>query len=75
MSAEWMVDPQRRPMIESSLHARRTELRKAAAQARNAYKKDYFGEPWKWFADALDEAADTLEKRIAAITTSQRGTE
>lgn len=71
---EWMTDPKRLPMIEGSLRTRCEEMRKSAQQARAAYKKDYFGKPWTWFADVLDDAASVLEEHLRTLS-HPKGTE
>lgn len=65
---EWAACESRGPFVRNSMKQRIAELRGAAARARKAYRKDYMGKPYSYIADAYDEAADVLQKRLDAVT-------
>lgn len=58
----------RGPFVRNSLRAKVSELRTAAKTARNAYRKDFMGKPCSYIADAYEEAADALQKRLDSVT-------
>lgn len=70
--AEWMACESRRPWVTNSLKHHAQELRAAEKRSRNAFKKDYMGEPARYFADACGEAAAALEAKLSAIDHARR---
>jgi hypothetical protein len=70
--ADWMVCESRRPWVTNSLKHHIKELRDAEKRSRNAFKKDYMGEPARYFADACAEAASVIEAKLAAIDHARR---
>ncbi len=72
VSDDWMRCESRRPWILNSLRSRVSEMRNTEKRCRGAFRKDYMGEPARYFADAIAEAASVLEARIEAIN-RQRG--
>jgi hypothetical protein len=64
---EWADCESRGPMMRNSLQHRITKLKSAAKKCRVAYRQDYMRAPFEWLADAYDEAAETMERRLAAI--------
>lgn len=65
--AEWMEDDGRAPWAINSLKARIKEMRASEKRCRNAFRKDYMRTVSVYFADALGESAEALEKRLAVI--------
>jgi hypothetical protein len=66
--SDWMSsDDVRRQVVTQSLASRSTDLRRASAQCRKAYTKDYMNIPMNWLADAYDEAAAILDAKLAAL--------
>lgn len=70
--AEWMVDDGRAPWAINSLKDRIKEMRASEKRCRNAFRKDYMRVVSVYFADALGEAAEALEKRLYAIDHARR---
>jgi hypothetical protein len=70
--AEWMVDDGRAPWAINSLKYRIKEMRASEKRCRNAFRKDYMRVVSVYFADALGEAAEALEKRLYAIDHARR---
>lgn len=70
--AEWMACESRRPWVTNSLKHHIEELRNAEKRSRNAFKKDYMGEPARYFADACAEAAAVFEAKLSAIDHARR---
>lgn len=70
--AEWMACESRRPWVTNSLKYHIKELRDAEKRSRNAFKKDYMGEPARYFADACGEASAVLEAKLTAIDHARR---
>lgn len=64
---DWMTDVSRRPYVTNSLKHRRDELRGAAKRCRRAFRKDYMGVPSNWLADAYEEAASVLDRRLTEV--------
>lgn len=64
---EWMTCETRHPWAVNSLRARAVEMRQSEKRCRGAFRKDYMGEPARYFADALGEAAEVFEARLASI--------
>ena len=67
---EWVTCESRGTWARNSLMERVFELRSAATKTRNAYRKDFMGKPCSYIADAYDEAADLLQKRLDEVTSS-----
>lgn len=65
---EWATCESRGPLVRNSLKARVSELRSSATKARKAFRKDFMGKPFSYIADAYDEAADLLQKRLDEVT-------
>lgn len=65
---EWVTCESRGTFVRNSLKARISELRSAATKARNAYRKDFMGKPCSYIADAYDEAANVMQKRLDEVT-------
>lgn len=63
----WATCESRGPWVRNSLKARIGDLRDGEKMCRRAYKKEFMGEPTKWYADALGEAAAVLERRLATL--------
>lgn len=70
--AEWMVDDGRAPWAINSLKDRIKEMRASEKRCRNAFRKDYMRVVSVYFADALGEAAEALEKRLSVIDHARR---
>ena len=70
--AGWMACESRRPWVTNSLKHHIKELRDAEKRSRNAFKKDYMGEPARYFADACAEAAAVIEAKLVAIDHASR---
>lgn len=70
--AEWMVDDGRAPWAINSLKARIKEMRASEKRCRKAFRKDYMRVVSVYFAEALGEAAEALEKRLSAIDHARR---
>jgi len=64
---EWMTCESRGPWVTNSLKHHIKELRVAEKRSRHAFKKDYMGEPARYFADVCGEAAVLFESRLSAI--------
>lgn len=65
--AEWMADDGRAPWAINSLKERIKEMRASEKRCRNAFRKDCMRTVSVYFADALGESAEALEKRLAVI--------
>lgn len=63
----WMTDENRVPWVINSLKARCNEFRKAATTCRNRFKNGWLSEQSRWLADCYDEAAESLERRLAEL--------
>lgn len=70
--AEWMTDDGRAPWARNSLKDRIKEMRASEKRCRNAFRKDYMRVVSVYFADALGEAAEALEKRLSVIDYARR---
>ena len=69
---DWMTATDiRKQVVMESLKSRSADLRRAAAQCRKAYNKDYMNVPMNWLADAYEEAAAILDGKLA---TARRAT-
>jgi hypothetical protein len=67
--SDWMTETDiRKQVVVASLESRSLDLRRAAAQCRKAYTKDYMNIPMNWLADAYDEAAAILDARLATAS-------
>lgn len=71
---EWMTDISRGPWVANGLKHRRDDLRRAATKCRKSFNKEYMGEPARWYADALDEAAALLEAKLVLIDAANQQT-
>lgn len=69
--AAWMSCESRRPWVVNSLRTRAKDLRANEKKARTAFRKDYMGEPARYFADACGDAAAVFEARLAALQSDQ----
>lgn len=67
MMPKWMTCESRRPYVTNSLKARADELRQAATRCRNAYTKDFMGQPSRYIADAYDKAAEAIEAALRVV--------
>ena len=65
---DWKQCDTRGPWIKNSLKHEIKELRRVATRSRNAYTKDFMGEPCRWYADALDEAANVLQAKLDGLS-------
>jgi len=71
-NAEWMTCESRRPWAANTLRERAKDLRSAEKRCRDAFKKDFMGEPARYVADAFGEAAAVFEIRLEAIDHARR---
>jgi hypothetical protein len=64
---EWKACSTRGPLLRESLGKRIHDLKDASRRARSAYRKPFMAEACSYLADAYDEAASMLERRLEAI--------
>lgn len=65
---EWVQCESRGPWLRNSLRHRIGELQRASARCRNSFKKGVMVDPSFWLADAYDEAANALQKRLDELS-------
>lgn len=68
---DWAECESRGPLVRNSLKHRASELTMAANKCRRAYQKDFMRIPLEWLADAYDEAAAALNRRLSSIAALQ----
>lgn len=68
---DWAECESRGPLVRNSLKHRASELTTAANKCRRAYQKDFMRIPLEWLADAYDEAAAALNRRLSSIAALQ----
>lgn len=68
---DWAECESRGPLVRNSLKHRASELTTAANKCRRAYQKDFMRIPLEWLADAYDEAAAALNRRLFSIAALQ----
>lgn len=68
---DWAECESRGPLVRNSLKHRASELMTAANKCRRAYQKDFMRIPLEWLADAYDEAAAALNRRLSSIAALQ----
>jgi hypothetical protein len=64
MNKDWVKCETRLPWVRNSLKVEIAEFRRRANKTRKAYQNDFMGSPCRYIADAYDEAADALQKRL-----------
>lgn len=68
---DWAECESRGPLVRNSLKHRASELTTAANKCRRAYQKEFMRIPLEWLADAYDEAAAALNRRLSSIAALQ----
>jgi len=72
--ADWMACETRAPWAANSLRFNASGMRDGEKRCRNAFRKDYMGEPARYVADAYGEAAAVFEARLAVIDAARSTT-
>jgi hypothetical protein len=68
VKVNWRQDDFRSNLVKTELKRRIKEMRSAANKLRNAYAKEFMGDPVSWVADAIDEAASVLKARLDELS-------
>ena len=71
LKADWAQCQTRGPWIRNSLKQRIARMKADEARMRKAFNKPYMSEPTKWYADAIRDATEVLERALATIQQEQ----